>query len=87
MSLYYREELHVHEHRPTVSDGHKYLDKERQWLLLESKKKNIAFLRYYFLITSLILRIKHMHHCSSPPVNLYNWLTPLGSPGIITLQH
>ena len=46
MSLYYKESLHVHEHKPTVPDNLLYLDKERQWLLVESHSVKIAFLRY-----------------------------------------
>ena len=52
MSLYYDENLLAHEHHPAVPDSYKYLDNERQWLLIKSRSSKIAFLRYEYHIHS-----------------------------------
>ena len=46
MSLYYDESLLAHEHHPAVPDHYKYLQNERQWLLIKSSNSKIAFLRF-----------------------------------------
>ena len=45
MTVYYKEGLQVHEHRPDVPDQYSYLDNERQWLLVNNAGQKIAFLR------------------------------------------
>ena len=57
MSLYYKEELDAHEHRPAVAPNFKYLDNERQWLLVEHEGSRIGFLRYY-----IRLGVFHTHN-------------------------
>ena len=46
LSLYYRDELTTHEHRPLVPDNFKYIENERQWLLVDNENTKLAFLRY-----------------------------------------
>ena len=45
MSVYYLDHLQVHEHHPNTPAQYKYLDNERQWLLVQSAGQKIAFLR------------------------------------------
>ena len=45
MTIYYDTQLNVHEHQPNLIEPHKYLEKERQWLLIDTKSTKIAFLR------------------------------------------
>ena len=45
LSLYYSESRQAHEHHPTVPAQFKYLEHERQWLLIEDGGSKIAFLR------------------------------------------
>ena len=46
MSLYYDATRSAHEHRPSVPDKYKYLENERQWLLVKTSSSRIAFLRF-----------------------------------------
>ena len=45
MTIYYDESLQAHEHVPSIPATYKYLEKERQWLLISTSDKNVAFLR------------------------------------------
>ena len=47
MTIYYKEKLCAHEHHPDVPDQYKYLNNERQWLLVDNHGQKIAFLRYF----------------------------------------
>ena len=45
--MVYRENLSVHSHMPTVPDHLKYIQKERQWLLIVNGTARCAFLHCY----------------------------------------
>ena len=45
MTIYYKDAMQAHEHRPDVADQFKYLDTERQWLLMSFANIKVAFLR------------------------------------------
>ena len=46
MSIYYLDTLPAHEHQPAVPAEFGYLNNERQWLLIQTTKTKLAFLRY-----------------------------------------
>ena len=45
LSLYYDKKLKTHEYSPSLPPQFSYLERERQWLLIESKGSKIDFLR------------------------------------------
>ena len=46
MTIFYKDDLQAHEHHPATLQCYKYLDNERQWLLVQTSGTKIAFLRY-----------------------------------------
>ena len=47
LTMIYRDTLQCHEWEPNVPDGFKYIEKERQWLLISSGEQKTAFLHCY----------------------------------------
>ena len=47
LTLLYRETLSVHKHLPSVPDNLKYIQNERQWLLIVNGSARCAFLHCY----------------------------------------
>lgn len=45
--MLYKTQLQANQWRPHVTTKNKYLDKERQWLLIEGKQERLAFLHVY----------------------------------------
>ena len=52
LSILYKESLRAHRWIPTVSDTQKYIEKERQWLLIEGSTEKLAFLNVYIACQS-----------------------------------
>ena len=59
MSLYYKEGLQAHEHSPDTSAQYRYLEQERQWLLLNVGGLKIAFLRYKMSMLPTVMECEH----------------------------
>ena len=47
LAMFYRSSLVAHEHDPDVSDEYRYIQKERQWLLITDGPNRCAFLHVY----------------------------------------
>ena len=64
LAIYYREGLSAHSFKPKVTDELAHLDKERQWLLVSSGGKKVAFLHCYIA-------------CQSPNHDFLQWNSDL----------
>ena len=47
LSMLYKKDLQATPWHPNVSTSNKYLDRERQWLLIEGRQERLAFLHVY----------------------------------------